>query len=75
MININYIGVLNVQRCKIIKDCLTIKERGDIYSINESNKYMWTTKNVSGLIDALIQKGYSSRWVGSRVRGMVGKSF
>ena len=52
---------------KIINDCLTIKERGDIYSINESNKYMWTRNNVSELIDALIQMDYSSRWVGSMV--------
>lgn len=46
---------------------LMIKDKGNIYSINESNKYTWMTNSVSGLINKLIGQGYSSRWIGSMV--------
>jgi fructose-1,6-bisphosphatase I len=46
---------------------LIIKSKGNIYSLNESNKYLWTDNRFNKLSDLFIQQKYSSRWVGSLV--------
>lgn len=52
---------------QLIQDDFKIKENGNIYSINESNRPQWETEYNQKLITALISKGYSARWVGSMV--------
>ena len=43
-----------------------MKEEGNIYSINESYKYLYDNK-YNEFIDSLIKKSYNMRWVGSMV--------
>jgi len=43
-----------------------MKQSGPIYALNESNKYKYNNA-VNKYADALIKKGYTSRWVGSLV--------
>lgn len=50
-----------------IKDNLKIRNMGSIYSINEANKYIWNDYRYEKLVDNLIQKNYTTRWVGSLV--------
>lgn len=52
---------------KLECDNLIIKSKGNIYSLNESNKYLWTDNRFNKLSDLFIQEKYSSRWVGSLV--------
>lgn len=52
---------------KLEYDNLIIKSKGNIYSLNESNKYLWTDNRFNKLSDLFIQEKYSSRWVGSLV--------
>jgi fructose-1,6-bisphosphatase I len=51
----------------LLKDNLKIKERGAIYSLNESNKKAWTDARFNKLIDLFIEQKYGARWVGSLV--------
>ena len=51
----------------LIEDNLKIKEKGNMYSINESNKNKWIGDFDKKLINNLIDKNYTSRWVGSMV--------
>lgn len=44
-----------------------IPVQGKYYSVNESNKHIFIDKKYSQMIDKLIKKKYSSRWVGSMV--------
>lgn len=46
---------------------LKIPEKGKVYSINESNKYIWNNNRYKVLIDNFIKNGYTQRWVGSLV--------
>lgn len=50
-----------------VKKNLSIKNKGNIYSINESYKYIWNNQKINNLIDQLIKQNYSARWVGSLV--------
>jgi fructose-1,6-bisphosphatase I len=51
----------------LLKDNLKIKERGAIYSLNESNKKAWVDARFNKLIDLFIEQKYGARWVGSLV--------
>lgn len=46
---------------------LKIKEKGAIYSLNESNKKAWTDSRFNKMIDLFIEQKYGARWVGSLV--------
>ena len=52
---------------KLIQDNLTCPKKGNIYSINESNKYIWRDDKYGKMCDNLINQNYSMRWVGSMV--------
>jgi fructose-1,6-bisphosphatase I len=52
---------------KLITDYLKIRNMGSIYSINEANKYIWDDYRYEKLVDNLIEKNYTTRWVGSLV--------
>jgi fructose-1,6-bisphosphatase I len=41
--------------------------KGNIYSINESNKYKWYNKSWENLINEFIKNKYTTRWIGSLV--------
>lgn len=51
----------------LIDENLKIKEKGNIYSINESNRYKWIGTINQNLIEKLLLEEYSARWVGSMV--------
>ena len=52
----------------IKKEDIKMPKYGNIYSINESNKYKWdNNKKYNELIDEFIKKGYTQRYVGSLV--------
>jgi len=51
----------------LLNDNLKIKEKGAIYSLNESNKKAWTDARFNKLIDLFIEQKYGARWVGSLV--------
>ena len=46
---------------------MKIKSKGNIYSLNESNRHTWLDNRYVACIDAFMQKGYNSRNVGSLV--------
>jgi len=46
---------------------LKIKEKGNTYSLNESNKKLWSNKHYEIMIEKCIENNYTSRWVGSLV--------
>lgn len=50
-----------------INDNLKIRNMGSIYAINEANKYIWDDYRYEKLVDNLIEKNYTTRWVGSLV--------
>ena len=52
---------------KLIKKDIKIKDKGKIFSINESNKYKYKNPNINKVIDELIKLNYNARWVGSLV--------
>jgi len=58
---------LNNNTFELINDNIRIKEKGNIYSINESNKNIWLDKRFSSITDKFINESYTSRWVGSLV--------
>ena len=51
----------------LLKDNLKMKEKGAIYSLNESNKKAWTDARFNNIIDLFIEQKYGARWVGSLV--------
>lgn len=51
----------------IINDNIVINDTGNIYSINEANKYLWSNTIYNDFISLLINNNYTSRWVGSMV--------
>ena len=51
----------------LIENNLKIKDKGNIYSINESNKNKWIGDKDNNLINKLLDLKYSCRWVGSMV--------
>jgi len=50
-----------------INEDMKIKSKGNIYSLNESNKHTWLDNRYVKCIDTFIKKGYNSRNVGSLV--------
>lgn len=46
---------------------LRIPKIGPIYSINESNRYIWTNPKFQKAVDSFIKQGKTTRWVGSLV--------
>ena len=52
---------------KLTNDNLSMKIRGNIYSINESNKHVWTDQRFGLFVDHCIKNTYTARWVGSLV--------
>ena len=46
---------------------LKVPDKGKVYSINESNKYIWNNNRYKILVDNFIKCGYTQRWVGSLV--------
>ena len=64
--NVNMYQLIN-NHFKLIKENLKIRNIGSIYSINESNKYIWNDERYLKLVNNLIRKNYSTRWVGSLV--------
>lgn len=46
---------------------MKIKSKGNIYSLNESNRHTWLDTRYVACIDAFMQNGYNSRNVGSLV--------
>ena len=59
--------LLKNQQFELINDNLKIKEKGNIYSINESNKYKWNGNSNQKLIEKFLDEKYTARWVGSMV--------
>jgi fructose-1,6-bisphosphatase I len=51
----------------LIKENLKIRVIGSIYSINESNSEIWLDSRYKKIIESLINKNYTARWVGSLV--------
>jgi fructose-1,6-bisphosphatase I len=52
---------------QLLNDNLKMKEKGATYSLNESNKKVWTDARFNQLIDTFIEQKYGARWVGSLV--------
>ena len=61
------IFILNNDKFLLINDNLKIKEKGNIYSINEANKYKWLGNKDSIFVMNLLDLNYTTRWVGSMV--------
>ena len=61
------IFLLKNQQFKLIHNNLKIKEKGNIYSINESNKHKWIGDKNQQFIEKLLDEKYTARWVGSMV--------
>jgi fructose-1,6-bisphosphatase I len=49
------------------KKNMKIKEKGNIYSINEANKHILCDNRYNRFIDLCIKENYTTRWVGSMV--------
>ena len=52
---------------ELINGDLTIKEKGNVYSINESNKHKWCDFRFKLFVEHCIANNYTTRWVGSLV--------
>ena len=50
-----------------IQDHIKIPKKGMIYSINESNKNKWVDNRYSKIINWMLEKNYTTRWVGALV--------
>lgn len=61
------IYMLKNNKFNLIESNFKMKEKGNIYSINESYKNKWIGNKDNNLIDILINNNYTSRWVGSMV--------
>jgi len=59
--------ILNNGVFDLINDNLKINPKGNVYSINESNKYNWIDNRFNLFVDDCISNNYTSRWVGSMV--------
>ena len=62
-----YQYVPSEQQFVCVKTNMRLKEKGNIYSINEANKHMWCDNRFAPFIDSCITKNYTTRWVGSLV--------
>lgn len=51
----------------LINDEVKIKKKGNIYSINESNKYCWNDLKYQKIVNYFIRNNYTTRWVASLV--------
>lgn len=51
----------------LLIDDFKMKEKGNTYSFNESNKKLWLNQDYEKMIEKCIYQNYSSRWVGSLV--------
>ena len=61
------IYMLKNNKFNLIDSNFKMKEKGNIYSINESYKNRWIDKRNNNLVNILIDENYTSRWVGSMV--------
>jgi len=52
------------QEFELLNGDLRIKQRGNIYSFNESSKKTWTDNRYEQLIEKCIDENYTCRWVG-----------
>ena len=59
--------LLNDENNFIYVNELKIPDKGKVYSVNESNKYIWNNNRYKSLVDNFIKYGYTQRWVGSLV--------
>ena len=59
--------LLDNNKFKLINDNLTIKEKSNVYSINESNKHKWNDPRYKLFTEHCISNNYTARWVGSLV--------
>ena len=64
--NVSMYSLIN-NSYKLIKNNIQIPFKGNIYAVNESNKNIFLNNNVNKLINILINKNYTQRWVGSLV--------
>ena len=51
----------------LLNPTLKIPNKGNIYSINESNRYKWLDKRFNDVVEQFIKEGKTTRWVGSLV--------
>lgn len=59
--------LLDNNEFKLINNNLTIKEKSNVYSINESNKHNWKDTRYKLFTEHCISNNYTTRWVGSLV--------
>lgn len=64
--NVNMFQLINNQ-FNIIKENIKVRVIGSMYSINESHKHIWLDKRYKKITESLIDKNYTTRWVGSLV--------
>merc|ERR1711966_42464 len=65
--NIEIFNLDSIQdKWSIICNNFKMKDKGNIFSINESYKYIYDNK-YNKFIDSLIEEQYNMRWVGSMV--------
>jgi fructose-1,6-bisphosphatase I len=51
----------------LLNDNIRIKQKGSIYSLNESNKNIWIDERFNNVINKFIEEKYNMRWIGSLV--------
>lgn len=52
---------------ELLVDDLKIKEKGNIYSINESNRKLWLNTKYETMVEKCIDENYTTRWIGCLV--------
>ena len=52
---------------ELMNDDLKMKNKSNVYSINESNKHRWTDRRFKAYVESCITNNYTARWVGSLV--------
>lgn len=58
---------LRNDKFELINNDMKIKPKGNIYSINESNKHRWFDNKYRVFVERCLSSGYTTRWVGSLV--------
>ena len=68
MYQLKYTGEKNIIREFVkIQDNIKIPKKGMIYSINESNRNKWIDDRYDKIIKWMLEKDYTTRWVGALV--------
>lgn len=62
-----YQYVPNKQKFVCVKNNIKLKNKGNIYSINEANKDIWCDNRFVPFIKWCIEENYTTRWIGSLV--------